>query len=57
MRQYLAGDRAMPRSASGLLCVSCILLGAPAGLLAPWLPVDVVELMDINARTAGKEIV
>jgi transcriptional regulator with XRE-family HTH domain len=41
MRQYLAGDRAMPLSASGLLCLSCIMLGAPAGMLLPWLPADV----------------
>lgn len=38
MRQYLAGDRTMPLSASGLLCLSCIWLGFPVGILAPWLP-------------------
>jgi hypothetical protein len=43
MRQYLAGDRAIPLSASGLLCLSCILLGGPAGLLAPWLPAPVAQ--------------
>jgi transcriptional regulator with XRE-family HTH domain len=43
MQQYLAGDRAMPLSASGLLAVSCILLGAPSGLLRPYLPTAVAE--------------
>jgi transcriptional regulator with XRE-family HTH domain len=46
MRQYLAGDRAMPLSASGLLCLSCITLGSPAGLLAPWLPADVATALE-----------
>lgn len=41
LRQYLAGDRAIPLSASGLLASSCITLGAPAGLLAKYLPADV----------------
>lgn len=40
MQQYLAGDRAMPASASGLLCMSCIAIGGPAGLLAPYLPAE-----------------
>ena len=43
MRQYLAGDRAMPTSASGLLCASLIMLGGPALLLAPWLPMTVAQ--------------
>lgn len=46
LRQYLepegaTGHRAMPASASGLLCMSLITLGAPAGLLAPWLHPDI----------------
>jgi transcriptional regulator with XRE-family HTH domain len=48
MQQYLAGDRAMPLSASGLLCVSCIMLGAPVGIVSPWLPSEVAAL---NQRT------
>ena len=43
MKGYLAGDRKIPRSASGLLAVSCILLGAPAGLLLPYLPASIRE--------------
>lgn len=42
--RWLAGDRAMPRSASGLLCLSLILLGAPASLFLPYLPSGVAEL-------------
>ena len=45
LRQYLAGDRAMPLSASGLLCLSLILLGAPSGLMAPWLPAEVAAAL------------
>lgn len=46
--------RAMPVSASALLCVSCILLGAPAALLAPWLPAETArELQALQARAAG----
>ncbi len=45
MRQYLSGDRAMPLSASGLLCVSCIMLGAPVGPLAPWIPHETAALI------------
>lgn len=41
LRQYIAGDRAIPLSASGLLASSCITLGAPVGLLARYLPADV----------------
>lgn len=41
MRQYLAGDRRMPLSASGLLAVSCAILGGPVAMLAPWMPPDV----------------
>ena len=51
MRQYLAGDRAMPLSASGLLCLSLIMLGGPAGLLSPWLHPD---LRDRLAQPAGE---
>lgn len=43
MQQYLAGDRAMPLSASGLLAMSCICLGGPPGMLAPYLPAEVAE--------------
>lgn len=46
MRQYLAGDRAMPLSASGLLAVSCIMLGAPAGMLARYMPAETRALME-----------
>lgn len=49
MQQYLAGDRAIPLSASGLLCVSCIILGSPAGLLLPWLPYEVSALIGERA--------
>lgn len=49
MRQYLAGDRAIPLSASGLLCVSCIMLGAPVGALAPWLPPETAALIEGRA--------
>jgi transcriptional regulator with XRE-family HTH domain len=45
MQQYLAGDREMPLSASGLLALSCILLGGPAPLLAPWLPPGVAAAL------------
>lgn len=37
-QQWEAGDRAMPMSASGLLCCAVILLGMPPEPLAPWLP-------------------
>jgi len=47
LRQYLAGDRAMPLSASGLLCLSLILLGAPAGMLAPWLTEEVATALGV----------
>lgn len=49
MERYLAGDRAMPLSASGLLCVSLVILGAPVGLLAPWLHADVVASLGTRA--------
>lgn len=45
MQQYLAGDRAMSLSASGLLALSCILLGVPAGLLSRYLPPDVAAAL------------
>ena len=43
MQQYLAGDRTMPLSASGLLCIACIMLGAPSGLLSIYLPEKLAE--------------
>ena len=46
MQQYEAGDRKMPRSASGLLCMSCIVLGAPIGMFAAWLPEAVAAVLD-----------
>lgn len=49
MQQYLAGDRAMPVSASALLCVSLVILGAPVGLLAPWLHADVAASLGMRA--------
>lgn len=45
LQQYEAGDRAMPMSASGLLCLSCWVMGAPAGPLAPWLPTEVADII------------
>jgi transcriptional regulator with XRE-family HTH domain len=53
MRQYLAGDRAIPLSVSGMLCVCLILLGAPAVLLRPWLPLEVRNLVgvELDVRT------
>lgn len=49
MQQYLAGDRAMPLSASGLLCLSCVMLGCPPGLLAPYLPAEVAAVIERSA--------
>ena len=46
LERWLSGDRAMPRSASGLLCLSCIMLGAPAGMLARYLPAETRSLME-----------
>lgn len=37
MQQWLAGDRAMPLSASMLLMAQLVLRGMPAGLARPWL--------------------
>jgi transcriptional regulator with XRE-family HTH domain len=51
MQQYLAGDRAMPLSASGLLCSSLLILGAPADLLLPWMPPAVAG----ERRAAGND--
>lgn len=49
-QQWEAGDRAMPLSASGLLCVSCIILGLmPVGFLAPWLPGEIFEILKQRA--------
>jgi hypothetical protein len=56
MRQYLSGDRAIPLSASGLLCVSFIMLGAPVGLLSPWLPPETSALMRLCASSDIHEI-
>jgi hypothetical protein len=52
MRQYLAGDREMPLSASGLLVVSLVLLGAPAALLQPWIPTAVQAQIARRRRPA-----
>jgi len=49
MERWLAGTRAMPLSASGLLCLSCITLGAPVGLLTAWLPAEVAAAIDPRA--------
>lgn len=49
MERWLAGARAMPRSASGLLCLSCIILGSPAGLLLPWLSPEVAATIEQHA--------
>lgn len=45
MQQYIAGDRTMPLSASGLLCLSLVTLGAPAALLTPWVHPAVAEAL------------
>ncbi len=50
LERWLSGDRAMPRSASGLLCLSLIMLGAPAALLHPYLPEAVAQLTVQQAR-------
>ena len=52
MQQYLAGDRAMPLSASGLLCLSCVMIGAPVGLLSPWLPAEVAGVLSSATNPA-----
>ncbi len=38
MEQYIADERPIPLSVSGLLAMSCIWLGAPAGMLEQYLP-------------------
>lgn len=43
LERWLAGTRAMPLSASGLLCASCVMLGAPAHLVLHWLPPEVAD--------------
>jgi len=54
MQQYEAGDRQIPRSVSGLLCLSCITLGGPAEMLAPWLPPPVAQrLMQLTQERAA----
>lgn len=45
LERYLSGDRAMPLSVSGLLCTSLVILGAPVGMLAPWLHADVLAAL------------
>lgn len=42
--------RAMPRSASGLLCLSIAVLRPGAGLLGPWLPPPVAEKLGVPYR-------
>lgn len=49
LERYLAGSRAMPLSASGLLCLSFIIIGAPVGLLTAWLPSEVAGVIDQRA--------
>jgi transcriptional regulator with XRE-family HTH domain len=49
LERWLAGTRAMPLSASGLLCLSCITLGAPVSLLTAWLPAEVAAAIDQRA--------
>lgn len=44
MQQYIAGDRKMPVSASSLLCLGCIMLGAPIGMLERFLPAETAAL-------------
>ena len=46
LQQYEAGDRAIPLSASGLLCLSLAVLGAPAGLMAPWVQPGVIQALE-----------
>lgn len=49
LERWLAGSRAMPLSASGLLCVACVMLGAPVGIVSPWLPAEVAAALDQRA--------
>jgi transcriptional regulator with XRE-family HTH domain len=49
MERWIAGTRAMPLSASGLLAVSCIMLGSPVGIMAPYLSSEVRALLDQRA--------
>lgn len=51
LRQYLAGDRAIPLSVSGLLSLSLLLLGAPAHQLAPYIHPDVAAMADSRVST------
>jgi transcriptional regulator with XRE-family HTH domain len=51
LKQYLRdpeqpGARAMPASASGLLCLSLAILGAPSGLMAPWVRAEVLQALE-----------
>ena len=45
VERWAAGAVQIPRTASGLLCVLCILLGAPAEMMRPWLPREVADLI------------
>lgn len=49
LERWIAGTRAMPLSASGLLCVSCIMLGAPVGIVSEWLPDEVAASLGQRA--------
>jgi transcriptional regulator with XRE-family HTH domain len=51
LKQYLRdpeqpGARAMPASASGLLCLSLAILGSPSGLMAPWVRAEVLQALE-----------
>jgi transcriptional regulator with XRE-family HTH domain len=46
MKQYLSGLRPMPESAAALLCLSLAVLGAPSGLMAPWVREDVLQALE-----------
>lgn len=51
LKQYLRdpeqpGARAMPASASGLLCLSLAILGSPSGLMAPWVREEVLQALE-----------
>ena len=46
MKQYLSGLRPMPESAAGLLCLSLAVLGAPPGLMAPWVQPGVIQALE-----------
>lgn len=54
MKQYLSGLRAMPQSASALLCLSLAVLGAPTGLMAPWVRGDVLQALETRPAARRK---